>query len=237
MFLAQIPDDPRDAETWPATAVFSGSAGETGDRGAFRYAEGASAADIDGDGKVDLLAGNYWFKHSGGTKFTPIQVAPVGGLIFAGKLKPGKYPQIVISPGDGVGPLKWYECVGNPVNSADWVGHDLAGRDLVHGHTLQLGDINQDGHLDIFAAEMAKWTESRPDPDHPGATAWIFYGDGQGQFEKTVLTTGQGWHEGRLADLDGDGDLDLLNKPYNWDTPRVDVWLNNGTGPKRSGAN
>ena len=29
--------------------------------------------------------------------------------------------------------------------------------------------------------------------------------------------------------LDGDGDLDLLNKPYNWDTPRVDVWLNNGT--------
>jgi len=35
----------------------------------------------------------------------------------------------------------------------------------------------------------------------------------------------------RLADLDGDGDLDLLNKPYTWDTPRVHVWLNNGTGP------
>ena len=160
----------------------------------------------------------------------------MGGLIFAGRFKPGKTLQIVISPGDGIGPLRYYECVGSATNSADWVGHDLAGRDLVHGHSLALGDIDGDGHLDIFAAEMAKWTESRPDPDNPNATAWIFYGDGQGHFRKTVLATGQGWHEARLEDLDGDGDLDLLNKPYNWDTPRIDVWLNNGTGQRSSAA-
>jgi hypothetical protein len=47
---------------------------------------------------------------------------------------------------------------------------------------------------------------------------------------KTVFLQREGWHEGRLADLDGDGDLDLLNKPYTWDTPRIDVWLQNGTG-------
>jgi hypothetical protein len=41
-----------------------------------------------------------------------------------------------------------------------------------------------------------------------------------------------------LADLDGDGDLDLLNKPYTWDTPRVDVWLNNSPrAGVRKGAN
>ena len=33
-----------------------------------------------------------------------------------------------------------------------------------------------------------------------------------------------------VADLDGDGDLDILNKPYNWKVPRVDVWLNEGPG-------
>lgn len=228
LFLADIPTDAR-VEPWPALAIFTGTAGETGDKGAFLYAEGASAADVDGDGKVDLLAGNYWFKHQGGTNFLAVKVGPVGGLIFAGKLKPGKCLQIVISPGDGIGPLRWYECLGEPTRSGDWVGHDLVGRDLIHGHSLQLGDIDGDGHLDIFAAEMAKWTESRKDPDNPNATAWIFYGDGQGNFRRTVLTTGQGWHEARLADLDGDGDLDLLNKPYNWETPRVDVWLNNGT--------
>jgi hypothetical protein len=230
MFLADIPSDPRQTEPWSFVPIFTGSAGETGDKGGFLYAEGASAADVDGDGKVDLLAGNYWFKHLGGTNFMPVKVGPVGGLIFAGKFKPGKYLNIVISPGDGIGPLRWYECTGSATNSADWVAHDLAGRDLIHGHSLQLGDIDRDGHLDIFAAEMAKWSENKTAPDNPNATAFIFYGDGQGQFRKTIFTTGQGWHEARLADLDGDGDLDLLNKPYNWETPRVDVWLNNGTG-------
>ena len=89
-------------------------------------------------------------------------------------------------------------------------------------------DIDGDGNDDIFAAEMAKWTESRPDPDNPNAEAWVFYGDGKGNFKKTVLARGIGFHEGRLADLDGDGDLDILDKPYNWEAPRVDVWLQLG---------
>lgn len=233
IFLADIPVDPRNTEPWPFVAIFSGEAGERGDQGAFKYAEGMTAADVDGDGKADLLAGNYWFKHRGGNEFAPIQVGSIGGRIAAGKFKPGKYPQIVIAPGDGVGPLKWYECTGNSTNSADWIGHDLAGRDMVHGHTLEVGDIDGDGNLDIFAGEMAKWTEGRPDPNNPEAKAWIFHGDGKGSFRKTEFTTGHGWHEGRLADLDGDSDLDLLNKPYNWEAPRVDVWLNNGTGRRK----
>lgn len=227
IFLAEIPLDPRKATTWPLTAVYTGSAGEEA-RESFKYPEGMSACDIDGDGKVDLLAGNTWFKHLGGTRFKATRITEVGGLIFAGYFKPGKYPQIVISPGDASGPLRWFECTGNAENARDWVGHDLLDRDIIHGHSLQLGDINRDGHLDIFAAEMAKWHESQPQPDNPTATAWIFYGDGQGHFRKTVLAQGQGWHEARLADLDGDGRLDILNKPYTWQAPRVDVWLNAG---------
>ncbi len=233
IFLAEIPYNPRAAESWPLTPIFAGSAGEEG-RKAFKYPEGMSAFDIDADGQLDLLAGNTWFKHLGGKQFKPIRIAEVGGLIFAGYFKPTQYPQIVISPGDAVGPLRWYECVGNPQNPKDWLGHDLVKRAVIHGHSLQLGDINRDGHLDIFAAEMAKWQEKQTQRDHPEASAWIFYGDGQGNFSPKELIVGHGWHEARLADLDGDGDLDLLNKPYNWDTPRVDIWLNNGT---RSGAN
>ncbi|MBU6399058.1 MAG: VCBS repeat-containing protein [Verrucomicrobia bacterium] len=226
LFLADIPPDPRHAEGWPYGAIFSGAAGEGG---ALRYAEGIAAYDIDGDGKIDLLAGNYWFKHLGGNRFQPVKFADYGGRLAVGKFKPGRYPQIVVAPGDGVGPLTWYECVGDPGNSADWVGHVLLER-MVHGHSLQVADLNGDGHLDIFAAEMAKWTERRPDPDNPNAKAWILYGDGQGHFRKTVFATGIGFHEARVADLDGDGDLDILDKPYNWEVPRVDVWLQNGTG-------
>jgi hypothetical protein len=89
-------------------------------------------------------------------------------------------------------------------------------------------DIDGDGNLDIFVAEMAKWTESRTQPDNPKAQALIFYGDGKGNFRKTVFQTGKGFHEARVADLNGDGKPDILSKPYNWDTPRVDVWLNEG---------
>jgi hypothetical protein len=38
---------------------------------------------------------------------------------------------------------------------------------VIHGHSLQVADIDGDGNLDIFAAEMAKWTENRLDPDNP----------------------------------------------------------------------
>lgn len=227
LLLADIPADPRQTEPWPVVSIFSGEAGK-----GVPYAEGAAAADIDGDQKVDLLAGNFWFKHIKGNEFMAVQVGSFGGRITAGKLKAGKFPQIVIASGDGVGPLRWYECKSHPTNAADWIGHDLAGRDLIHGHTLELGDIDGDGNLDIFAAEMAKWTESKAEPNNPNAEAFIFYGDGKGDFRKTVLVKGHGFHEGRLADLDGDGDLDILNKPYNWEAPRVDVWLNNGTGPR-----
>ena len=77
---------------------------------------------------------------------------------------------------------------------------------------------------------MAKWHENQAQPDHPEATAWILFGDGHGEFRRTELVRGYDWHETRLIDLDGDGDLDLLEKPYTWDAPRIDVWLNGGTG-------
>jgi sugar phosphate isomerase/epimerase len=234
LFLAEIPADPRHTEPWPFTAIFSGNAGE-GNNNAARYAEGLDAYDIDGDGRVDLLAGNYWFKYLGNHKFKPIKVGIIGGRIRAGRFKPGKYPQIVIAPGDGSGPLMMYECADgdDPTNSASWKGHRLLDRDMIHGHTLEVADIDGDGNLDILAAEQGKWTTEPATLDNPDATAWILYGDGKGNFRTTVLDHGEGWHDGKIADFDGDGDLDLLQKPYAWDAPRVDVWLNKGTGAVR----
>ena len=189
---------------------------------------------MDGDGRVDLLAGNSWFKYESSGKFRAIPVGTIGGRIRAGYFKPGKYAQIIISPGDGTGPLKLYECKGDPAKSDSWVGRDLLGRDMIHGHTLDIGDIDGDGNLDIFAAEMAKWNDG-PKVDNPNATAWVLYGDGRGNFRNSVLVKGDGWHEGKLADVDGDGNLDVINKPYTWDAPRVDIWLNKGARPRGTG--
>jgi sugar phosphate isomerase/epimerase len=232
LFLADIPKDPRNSGPWPLEVVFSGSAGE-GVESAAAYAEGLDAYDVDGDGKLDLLAGNRWFKYLGQGKFQATRIAEVGGRIKAAKFKAGKHPQVVIAPGDGSGPLRLYECNGDPSKTESWRVRNLLDRDMVHGHTLEIGDLNGDGKLDIFTAEMAKWTNTPKPADHHNATAWILYGDGRGSFEATVLRTGDGWHDAKLGDFDGDGKLDILNKPYTWETPRVDLWLNKGSTTRK----
>ncbi len=225
IFLAEIPDAPRSATHWARSALIDGA-----QAGGTPYTEGMSAFDVDADGRLDLLAYDSWYRHATGHSFERTRIAETGGLIFAGYFTQSKYPQIVISPGDGTGPVRFYECTGNPRQARDWIGRDLLDRAIVHGHSLQLGDIDQDGNLDIFVAEMAQWHENQTEPDHPEATAWILFGDGHGEFRRTELVRGYDWHETRLIDLDGDGDLDLLEKPYTWNAPRIDVWLNGGTG-------
>lgn len=222
LFIAAIPSNPRKhAGEWKRSVIFGQA--EAGPHS--WYPEGLAAGDVDGDGKMDIVAGNYWFKYQGDGKFKPVQFAPQGGRVAVGHFKRERGCQIVISSGDGTGPLKWYDYKGNPESQASWTGHDLAGRILIHAHSLQVADIDGDGHEDIFTAEMAKWTESRKDPDNPDAEAFIFFGDGRGHFRKTIFMKGYGFHEARVADLDGDGDQDILDKPYNWETPRLDIWL------------
>jgi sugar phosphate isomerase/epimerase len=224
LFLAEIPANPRGTDEWLRTPIVTDYTPN-----GVPYVEGMSTFDVDADGQPDLLACDSWFKHTGGKEFKQVKFATHGGLIFAGYFKPSKYPQIVVSPGDAAGPLRLYECIGDPTSPADWIHRDLLDRNINHGHSLQLGDVDGDGNLDIFVAEQGKWDHKKTEPDNPNATAWIFYGDGQGNFRKTVFITGIGWHEARLRDLDGDGDLDLICKPYNWDTPRLDIFLNGGT--------
>jgi hypothetical protein len=215
LFLANIPKDPKNAPVWSLKEIFSWEAGQF---------EGLAKFDIDGDGKLDIVGGGRWFKHKEGTNYIVniIDEAQSFSRAAVGQLIKGGWPEVVFVPGDGVGRLKWYEWTGK-----GWLGYDLLNRDVVHGHSLEIADFNGDGNLDIFCAEMRQWSANKD--DHPGAKMWIFLGDGKGNFEKMEIASGYGNHESKAADLDGDGDVDLLIKPFAWDTPRVEVWLNNGT--------
>jgi hypothetical protein len=220
LYFARLPKDPRNTQPWPYTEIFSSAS----------KSEGLAAADIDGDGTLELVGGGRWFKYRGGTKFVPhlIDDEMRDTRAAAGPLIQGGRPQVVFVPGDGVGRLKWYEWKGGDGAHEVWTPHDLLGHDVIHGHSLQIADIDADGNLDIFCGEMGKWTETSRVPDNPHPKIWIFYGDGQGNFAETLFSEGIGTHEAKVGDLDGDGRLDIVGKPYNWDTPRLDVWLNRG---------
>ena len=208
LFIADIPENPKDAKAWSFTEIWSWPR-------KFKY-EGLAKIDIDLDGKIDLIGGGYWFKHNRGTSYTAEKIDDYGtSRSAAGDFIKGGRPEVVLGSGDGTGPLNLYEYVGNK-----WVKHTLIEK-VVHGHTLQAVDINGDSNLDIYAAEMYR----------PGAgqdcRQWVLYGDGTGKFKKQLVSIGIGTHEARLGDLDGDGDLDILQKDFQ-EHQRVDIWLNEG---------
>jgi hypothetical protein len=212
LLLFEIPGDPKSSGPWPSRAIYSWSSGPE--------LEGFPSlpVDIDLDGKVDIVGGGRWFKHQGGAKFQAhvIDDAMRFTQCAAGQLVQGGRPEVVFSPGDVDGEAKWYEWTGD-----GWKPHTL--RHVIHGHTCEIRDVDGDGNLDVFIGEMG-------DPGAGNnAKTFIFYGDGKGNFKETVVSSGQGIHEGKLADLDGDGDLDILMKPYHHRTPRLDVLLNPGS--------
>jgi hypothetical protein len=206
LFLAEIPDDPK--EKWPFTVIAKFNDD-------YPRPEGLDKIDIDLDGKLDIVGGGAWFKHTSGTNFTVNVIDPEYRFTrtAAGDLIKGGRPEVVIGSGDQTGPLNLYEWKNN-----QWIKKTLI-QFVNHGHTLRIGDVDRDGNLDIYTAEMY-----RPGPLE-ACRQWILYGDGKGKFRTTIISTGLGTHEGRLGDLDGDGDLDILQKDFQQHR-RVDIWLN-----------
>ncbi len=225
LYITEIPENPEITEPWECIEIYSWSRdNEVEQRGTYpawkspNEHEGLTKADIDGDGKIDIIGGGRWFKHNGRTNYTPnvIDASYTFSRSAAGQLIKGGRPEVILVVGDGIAPMIMYEW-----KNGKWVDKELV-KEIDNGHTLEIIDFDGDGNLDIFNAEM------RLNKGNPDAKIRILLGDGKGNFTITIVDSGYGLHESKIADLDGDGDLDILGKPYNWESPRLDIWLNEG---------
>lgn len=241
LFFSRIPKNPKDVNEWKLISVykyFADSQMEQRPDSSFKHKdtnehEGLSKFDIDGDGVQDIIGGGMWFKYLGDDKFSFNTVD--GSYSFsrsaAGQLIKGGRPEIIFVTGDGIAPMYMYEFNGKS-REKFWKSKKIV--DMVdNGHSLALVDFDGDGNLDIWNAEMGLGTNT-------DCINHILLGDGKGNFPREVIVSkGIDVHESEIADLDGDGDLDVLGKPYNGGVPRLDIWLQNGTGEivaKRAGA-
>ena len=164
----------------------------------------AALADLTGDGQVDLL---------------------VAGAIADSR--PPRYA-LYLYERDPEGAF------GTPARTVI----DTTAVELVVPSALAVGDIDDDGDLDVFVGQYRNaYDEGNfPDPYYDatdGYPAFLLLNDGEGGLSDATERTGlvtkrhRRTYRASLADLDGDGDLDLIVVN---DFAGVDVYDNDGTG-------
>jgi len=235
LIKADIPNNPKAVREWPMTKIYiyntdsemEPAVGMNGYPGwqSVNEHEGLVITDMDGDGINDIVGGGRWFKYKD-NKFIEniIDASFTFSRSAVGQFIKGGRPEVILMVGDGLGPLnlyEWHEWSGNKQGTGTWAKTTLF-NDVDNGHTLDVVDFNGDGNDDIFMAEM-RFGDGNPD-----AKVRILLGDGAGHFTEMIIAEGYGVHEGKIADLDGDGDLDILGKPYTWHAPLLNIWLNDG---------
>ena len=234
LIMAEIPENPKDVEEWPMKTIYEYSTDSEMEPlvGLFGYPlwatthehEGLAKIDMDDDGLLDIIGGGRWFKYRDG-QFWPniIDASYTFSRSAAGDFIEGGRPEVLLVVGDGKGPLYLYQWhawdQGRRKGTGTWTKTKLID-ELDNGHTLEVLDFDGDGHLDIFTAEM------RFGDENPDSKLRLLMGNGKGQFKEMMIAQGYGVHEGKIADLDGDGDYDILGKPYTWKAPLINIWIN-----------
>jgi hypothetical protein len=218
LYHAPIPNEVQKQTNWAAAPIFSLPVGPT--PGSI---QNLTALDLNIDGLIDLLAGNYWLKRGQGNIFEPTRIGHIQGLSAVGRFRDSTYPQIIIAPQTSRGRVYWYECKTKPDHPESWAGRQLIGHDIAPAASLAIGDIDQDGNDDILLSERRE--PSQTSTEH-WPNAWIFFSDGSSNFRPHLFSSGIEIFDAKLVDLNGDGALDILSSPHRAENARVDIWLN-----------
>ena len=212
--------------------------------------EGMDVGDLDRDGDPDIVLNGFWFetpanaenglykKHVFDKKwFTPVDNSwrDNNAAIKVVDLNGDGLLDILISHSELPGyPISIYMAQSREdVHLDKWCQVKVAER-FDFCQTLDAGDVDNDGDLDILAAKFerdhgsAKW---RNKPPYPIVLFCNLKGNGLYWEQKEI--SDEGMYAGVLGDVGSDGDLDIVGPRTYWEGP-IRLWENKASDTIRS---
>ena len=217
LLLFRPPADP--ASSWPVQVIADRLGGD-----------GTAVASIARPGVLDIITNVGWFENAkgDGSAWVAHPFVPEGlGLhpecrVVAGDVDGDGTPVAIVTESEipdarmfllrHVGPDKPWE----PELLIDRSEH------ICGMHSLQLVDLDNDGRLEVFTAEMEN---GRTDGVNTRPRWWVLSRSGGAWRKHVLLDANLGSHTATAADFDGDGNLEIVGKV--WRANKV-----NGAGGK-----
>ena len=183
------------------------------------------AADMDGDGDIDIVSASYndstiaWYENNGAAdpSWTAADIATSADgaqSVFAADMD-GDGDMDILSASYSDDTIAWYE--NNGAADPSWTAADIA-TDKDGAFSVYAADIDGDGDMDIVSAsyidDTIAWYENNGAAD-PSWTA------------TDIATSADDPRSVYAADMDGDGDMDIISASYSDDTI---AWYENGFG-------
>ncbi len=202
LFVALVPANPR---VTPWQGIFPVV---TGIR-----EEGLAVADVDGDGKLELIAGQSWYRR------------PERGELWERHVFAQGYdsPRVAVADFDGDGRVEIIVAEGDasiyakrpgrvarftaPADATALWHAEILDDQIIDPHSLAIADFNGDGQPDLFVGELGSPNGNDP---HPPAQRIFF--DQSGKLVEQVIDQGVGTHEAKAILLDGH--WGIVGKPY-----------------------
>ena len=180
-------------------------------------ASGVSAADLDGDGDMDVLSADYyddtitWYENDGSQNFTAHTVeTAINGAVVSRAVDMDRDGDLdVISVANEGDQIAWHENDGNEIFTTHILvsNYDCA-------VSVEAKDLDQDGDMDVLTAACI---DNR-----------IFWLENDGSQNFTTHTFATGLRNAtmiRAVDFDNDGDLDVLCSEW-WNGGNL-LWYEN----------
>jgi hypothetical protein len=176
---------------------------------------GIGMADVDGDGKIDLLTPHGWFKNIDADRdqwewHGDWDLEEAGFPIIGYDVNGDGKTDIIYGRGHSYG-LYWLEQQGDATHRS-WVKHTID-ESFSQVHALKLVDIDGDGQMELLAGKRYRGHNGGDPGSYDPLVIYYYKINRQtGEFTRYPIslngTAGAGT-QFVVADLDGDGDLDI----------------------------